>query len=122
MLRWALCLTLIAGLVLAVAGCSPSVPDEDPGIRGTITTITSAASGGSILVETPQGGQLFEHDKAMVRISEDTDILRLTGDGTYEQATFDDLAEGQLVDVWFTGAVAESYPVQGTAGTVLIRE
>ena len=122
MLRRAVCLTLVAGLALAVAGCSPSVPSEDPGIRGTITTITAASDGGSILVETPEGGQRFEHDKAMVRITGDTDILRLTDGEAYEEAAFEDLAEGQLVDVWFVGAVAESYPVQGTAGTVLIRE
>ena len=121
MLRWALALALVAGLVLAVAACSPSPPDEDPGIRGTITTITPAAGGGSILVETPQGEPTFDYDKAMVRITDETDILRQS-DSTYEEAAFEDLAQGQLVDVWFTGAVAESYPVQGTAKTVLIRE
>ena len=121
MLRWALGLTLVAGLVLAVAACSPTAPDEDPGIRGTITTITPAAGGGSILVETPQGEPTFDYDKAMVRITDDTDILRLNG-STYEEAAFADLEQGQWVDVWFAGAVAESYPVQGTAKTVLIRE
>jgi hypothetical protein len=33
---------------------------------------------------------------------------------------FRSLALGQWVRVWFNGPVAESYPVQGTAGTVVI--
>lgn len=122
MLRWVLYLTLAAGLMLTAAACSPSIPDDDPGIRGRITTITPAADGGSILVETRQGEPLFDYDKASVRITDDTDILRLTDGGAYEEAAFEDFTEQQLVDVWFTGAVAESYPVQGTAKTVLIRE
>jgi hypothetical protein len=32
----------------------------------------------------------------------------------------DDLSAGQRVAVWFTGPVAESYPVQATAGAIEI--
>jgi hypothetical protein len=34
--------------------------------------------------------------------------------------TVDDLAEGQEVEAWFVGPVAESYPVQARAGKVVI--
>jgi len=122
MVRSALCVTLVAGLLFALAACAVTVPDEDPGIRGTITSITAAAGGGSILVETPADSPVFDYDRAAVRIADDTKVLYETDGGAYEEGTFDDLAEGQLVDVWFTGAVAESYPVQGTAKVVLIRE
>ena len=37
-------------------------------------------------------------------------------------ATFDDLQVGQLVAAEYTGAVAESYPTQGTAGGIVILE
>lgn len=119
MLRAAVFLSLAAAVILGVAACTPSVPDEDPSIRGTVTVRTPSSDGGQLLVEAGSGSR-FEYDKASVRITKDTPILRSAGAGSYKKATFDDLTEGTTVDVWFTGAVAESYPVQATAAVVLI--
>ena len=122
MLRLVSLVMLAAGLLLAATACAPTVPAEDPSIRGTITSITPGDAGGTILVEMPTGGQAFDYDKAAVRVAEDSTVLLMDTEGGYSDATFDDLAEGQTVDVWFTGAVAESYPVQATADVVLIRK
>ncbi|MEZ6141989.1 MAG: DUF3221 domain-containing protein [Zavarzinella sp.] len=62
----------------------------------------------------------FEYDKASVRVNEKTKILRLQGDKLVP-ATLKDLKEGGQVDVWLVGPVAESYPVQGTAGKIVIK-
>jgi len=110
---------LALSMTLALTGCLPGPPDEPPSIRGTITTVTLGSDGlGSILVEGPiANGTTF--DKASVRVIEDTEILLKGADG-WGRFAFDGLAEGDTVEVWFTGPVAESYPVQATAGTLVL--
>ena len=81
---------------------------------------------GSILVEEhparpvegsgPPGG-----DKAFVTVDAGSQILRRAREG-YAEAAFDALELGQVVDVWFSGPVAESYPVQAGAKAVVISE
>jgi len=114
-------LAVLAALALATVGCTggPRPPDTDPSIRGTITTLTTTEDRASALVESA-GEPLYDYDKASVGITSDTKLLRETGEGTYETIALADLAIGQEVDVWFEGAVAESYPVQATAGTLVV--
>jgi len=109
---------LALSMTLVLTGCLPGPPDEPPSIRGTITTITLNADGlGSMLVEGPiADGTTF--DRAAVRVTEDTEILLKGADG-WGRFAFDALSEGDTVEVWFTGPVAESYPVQATAGTLV---
>jgi hypothetical protein len=105
-----------------MSGCATvALPDGDPSIRGTITSLTPGAGGEVTILVEAQGIPAFEYDKASVRVSTDTLVLEGTDGPPYIEATPDDLAVGQEVYVWFTGAVAESYPVQTSAGTVLIR-
>ena len=58
-------------------------------------------------------------DRAWVRITSTTTVWAPAGEDRTE-LTVDDLAEGQRVAVRFVGPVAESYPVQATAGDVEI--
>lgn len=82
-----------------------------PSIAGTITERT----GDRVRVEErpsePSGSA-----KALVRLTVETHIL--APDGSALSA--DELREGRHVRVWFTGPVAESYPVQAAAGTVVV--
>ncbi len=55
-------------------------------------------------------------DRASVRVTVDTVVW--TAEGV--RGTAADLAAGEQVAVWFTGPVAESYPVQATAGVIQI--
>lgn len=118
-------LTLILGLTLTLllglglTACAPTPPSESPSIRGEVTSaeLDADAEGdaGSILVE----GEIEEDtsfDKASVRITQDTQVF--AEDGTLAAAG--DISVGQRVEVWFTGPVAESYPVQATASDVRI--
>ena len=57
---------------------------------------------------------------ASVSVPDDIAILEEDGAGGYALASFDDLAEGTTVQVWFDGPVAESYPVQATASSIVI--
>ena len=67
---------------------------------------------------SPQG---LAYDKASLAITEDTKLLERVGD-EYVEFIFDDLSEGMLVEVWITGPVAESYPIQAAADTVVAAE
>ncbi|MDP9019954.1 MAG: YobA family protein [Actinomycetota bacterium] len=79
---------------------------------------------GSVLVEEqparPLGGpRPPEGDKAVVTVDTGSRILREAVDG-YADGGFDDLEVGQVVDVWFSGPVAESYPAQAGAAALVI--
>ncbi|HZL06285.1 MAG TPA: DUF3221 domain-containing protein [Coriobacteriia bacterium] len=114
--------TMLLLALVAVAGCAPLAPPSgDPSIRGVITTITSGdGSLGSILVEetTPQG---LSFDKASLTVTKDSKLIRAVN-AAYERIAFADLRSGTLVEVWTTGPVAESYPVQAAAGTLVVLE
>jgi len=71
-----------------------------------------------ILVEGGEQPQGAVSDKASVTVTDATDVFDAAG----TLSTWEALAQGQQVEVWFTGPVAESYPVQGTAGAVRILE
>jgi hypothetical protein len=80
----------------------------------------SAAADGSVTLlvqdgKDPSGTALA----ASVRVPLKASLLRTSGSG-YTKASVDQLRDGATVKVWFTGPVAESYPVQATAGTVVI--
>lgn len=85
-----------------------------PDIRGRITRIDAGAS--SILVEGSLESDT-RYDRASVRITGDTKIVRTRGG---ETVPFAELEVGDLVEASFTGPVAESYPVQATAAEVVV--
>jgi hypothetical protein len=136
---------MIAGMIvlsIALGACGDEATpgagggvasSPDPGrsarydITGTVeqltrdTSVSAQEQGivGSMLVVAPQGDTTSAYDKASVTITGDTRIWRPQGEGA-ETLTVDDLREGDVVIVTFTGPVAESYPVQATAESIEI--
>ena len=108
--------------VVLVAACGmPSgatLPNEAPGIEGTIQQSSAIQSGRRILVEAspPVAGR---ERAAYITVLPGADVLAGSGE-TVVRASADELVVGARVRVWFRGPVAESFPVQATAGTVLI--
>lgn len=88
-----------------------AIPNTIPSIIGQVTTIALPMM---VVEENPaeSHGSL----KASARITVNTQVLRLDK-GIANTA---DLRVGQKVKVWFVGPVMESYPMQGTAGTIVI--
>ncbi|MDZ4064448.1 MAG: DUF3221 domain-containing protein [Coriobacteriia bacterium] len=103
-------------LTFVAAGCGSAPPTEPPSISGTVTNyVADGTGGGSFLIENGTPGS-SDYDIASVRVDSKTKIF----DATNDLATFADIAKGSNLDVWFTGPVAESYPVQATAGSIRI--
>lgn len=94
--------------------------DTKPDISGPADKVKVAADGkgGSIYVETAKDAK-FTYDKAMIRINDKTRIQKMNGK-LVEDAKFAEIKNGVKISVWFTGPVAESYPVQATAGRIII--
>ena len=96
-------LLLLATMLAACARIA--APAADPDLRGAITNVQK----GAVLVEG-------ETNKAHVRITGDTIIE--SADGAPLAA--DALTVGTRVAVWFTGPVAESYPLQATGARIRV--
>ena len=101
--------------------CVPKALETDPEVTGSITEIHSVGEDGilgRILVESPATDWL---DKYMVTINDETHIFEQNEEGLC-QVTFGALETGQRVQLWFTGPVMESFPMQATAKQVVIIE
>ncbi len=95
---------------------SPVEPSTPAGITGRITSVVPVGNfRGTIRVEANPGSP-SSGDKAIVTVTGATTILLVSR----AEGEFRLLQSGQWVRVWFDGPVAESYPVQGTAATVVI--
>jgi hypothetical protein len=95
-----------------------AAPNGPPSIRGTITSVSLLGGQGVILVEErPQ--DRAGSDKASVTVKASTRIYRGRV-GASSRASFGDLRNAQLVEVWFDGPVLTSFPVQATASVIVI--
>jgi hypothetical protein len=115
---------------LAAPACSsaPGEPDG-PGLSASVPTDAASIIGDVAEVERTNGRlrMLVEqiptrsagYPIAWIAVNGGTDVVQRAG-GTVSRGSPQELAVGMRVQVWFTGPVAESYPVQATAGTVLI--
>lgn len=116
---------MLATLLFAM-GCSISKPPEGtPGITGEIKEFRRVDSGTVIATMLVEGGPQPHgalSDKAMVSITEETRIFSAEGDRIEIDELEDAAADGATASVWFTGPVAESYPVQGTAKAVQLTD
>jgi hypothetical protein len=111
---------LLAALATGCAGSAVEDPwhrtgpgrlPDTPDLRGTIT----ARAGETIRVETVPGEESGSA-KAVVGLTPLTWISNARG----EQLSLDALLIGQRVAVWFTGPVAESYPMQGEGLRIIV--
>jgi hypothetical protein len=109
----AMAVVLIA-MASTVMSCSSGLPSTNPSITGTITEITSVPGGATLLV-TGTGTQ-----KSSVEVSATTEIFVDTGTGI-ETGTLTDVVTGASVQVWFSGPVTQTYPVQGRAQSILVK-
>jgi len=118
---------VVAAACLALTGCAAgaaSAPDTEPDIRGVVTDVSSAGGSSASLrvvwTEDAVIGAQTGYDAAQVAVNDDTELLSRAADGSVADAEMEEIAVGTVVEAWFEGPVAESYPVQATAGTLVI--
>ena len=118
---------VVAAACLALTGCAagaPSAPDTEPDIRGVVTDVSSAGGSSASLrvvwTEDAVIGAQTGYDAAQVAVNDDTELLSRAADGSVADAEIEEIAVGTVVEAWFEGPVAESYPVQAMAGTIVI--
>lgn len=93
-----------------------------PTISGTVTKVTPQVPAGEIqgtvLVEEqptqPNAGQ-----KIVFTVKSTTEVLRRGGGGD-QRIYLSELHVGDTVQAWATGPVAESFPAQATASSILV--
>jgi beta-N-acetylhexosaminidase len=114
-MRWSALL-----LALLIMGCAERTPSRAPDITGQITRATTSVVDASrritVLVEAVPS-DVSGSPKALVTVDRSTRIFHANAKVSPK---VEDLLPGTTVSVWFEGPVAESYPVQGRAGTLLI--
>jgi hypothetical protein len=104
--------------LVEVSRVEAAPPDgETYGFEGTITSI----SGSVVLVEEDPSAA-GSGDKGYFTVTDETEISRLVGGDALAPAAFEDLEVGQPVEAAYAGAVAESYPTQGNAASIVILE
>jgi hypothetical protein len=110
--------TLLALALLVTSACGGGATDRAADIAGIVTSVSGRTDGVTVLVEsdpsTPTAGT-----KASVAVTSGTRITRRAQGGDVP-ATARELIPGTVVEVWFDGPVAMSYPVQGRAQALVI--
>jgi hypothetical protein len=109
--------TLLA-LAVLVTSCGGGAANRAADIAGIVTSVSGRTDGVTILVEsdpsTPTSGS-----KASVAVTSNTRVTRRAQGGDVT-ATLRDLVPGMMVEVWFDGPAAMSYPIQAKAQTLVI--
>jgi hypothetical protein len=121
--RPAFLLLLLPLAFVWLAGCEePEAGPAGPDIRGVVTALARGDDPGALVGTLRVEGARMEDTrfaKAIVRVDRDTKIFQRVPAGR-SPAPFATLRLGDKVEVRFTGPVAVSFPVQGTAGEILI--
>ena len=116
---------LLMAAPIALVACGderPSAPSGSPSITGPVQS-AAAVNGGSAVASFLIDRGSGDYDKAHVNVTGETAWYRRSSGKVeaIEVPSATSLA-GRRVEVQFTGAVAESYPVQATAGWVIVAE
>lgn len=109
---------LLVTALLTVAG-TPAVAQEAGGdgtFQGFVTDVSRSAE--VVTVEANPSDRAGA-PRGVFAVDEGTEIFRQQG-GQLEPASFEDLAIAQLVEVSYSGPVAESYPIQTVADEIVI--
>jgi hypothetical protein len=113
-----LTLLIFAAFITTIAGCTPAAPPEITGL------IYSIADDKILVVEGIDTADIayeewFEkgNNAIFFTINRDT-ALQKNG----KKISFEQLEAGQKVEVWSTGGLMKSYPMQGTAKKIAVLE
>lgn len=128
--RMMISLMLIALPALAAVACGPAEEDGGPtlGSADIIGVIKEVLPGGgdgisgTFLLEVRKPDPETPSDQYWITVPNEAPVYRQVGEeiGDLGEVGFGALAAGQRAEVWITGPVAESFPMQATAEFVVI--
>ena len=98
----------------------PQIDQKKPHIRGMITSLDLREDQTSSMVVEGAIEADTRYDKAFIGMNGETKVF-IEDNGGYRIGNLQDLAIGQTVEVLFIGPIATSYPVQATAGEIIIK-
>lgn len=119
---------MIAALLAAAAGCggtsdpgggAPAPRQSGADITGVVWQVSDGVDGTGSLLVIGLAGVPSTYDRASVRLGKDT-VWRQKDGSQMDTPPLDRELVGRRVAVTFTGAVAESYPVQVAASEVTL--
>lgn len=110
----------IVALMILTGFYGPSPMSDDGGIRGTVVKVSPSEDRDAVGLMMLDAGTRGRPTDA-VTITTDT-VIEIRRDGKLARARFSDLAEGQVVHAWSTGAIMKSFPAQWTAKRIVIEE
>jgi hypothetical protein len=110
----------LALCVMASACASPRAPEPsgDPYVRGAVETISSEAEAATIFVSGGRGSR--EPCGIFATTDSRTRYFRRTPSGNLHPTTRSAVQPGDTVEVFVTGPVRESCPVQGYASAIVL--
>lgn len=111
----------VAFLLVTACTGAPSLraPEEEPVVIGAIASITHRATASGLLVQpgVPPGDPCG----ILATVDAETRYLERSRTGTLTRISLTDLAEGDTVEVYVSGPVMESCPLQGRGATIIRR-
>lgn len=108
----------IAPLAACTATSALQPPDQEPYVRGSIVSITHRATASTLRVEGGPGSR--EPCGIVATVDAETRYLTRTPAGTLGPGSLAALSEGDTVEVYVSGPVMESCPVQGRASSIVL--
>ena len=113
----AILILLLLPIACSTRGFHP--PDRDADIDGIVTDWATGQRAGMLVEENPD--ETYGSRKIHFGVTPETQLLRWNDDaGGYGTIERSDIREGDRVRAWSRGPIAESYPEQATAHTIVL--
>lgn len=124
-------LMAVAVLSSLLVGCTPRPPGREPDMSlARVRDYSQSGDRWSLMLEVPDGehARVFGdkadyrgYDVASATVTDGTVLVKSEANQLVE-ASMAEVLDAEHLSVWFEGPVAESYPVQATAGYIQITE
>jgi hypothetical protein len=105
----------MAAACASATGVSP--PSGEPYVRGPVESITHHATASNLLVRAGPGSR--EMCGISATVDRRTSYLERSREGVLRRAAMSAVEPGDTVEVYVSGPVAESCPVQGYASAII---
>lgn len=97
---------------------APPKSERKPYVRGPVASLGDRTTGSGLLVQADPKSR--EPCGILATVDNETRYLLRSRAGALRSASLEDLREGDTVEIYVSGTVMESCPVQGYASSVIL--